>query len=463
MTNRETAPKSGSALRVGAELELTFSDLLANGQGVGRADGMVVFCFGPLPDERARVRVTEVKQRYAVAELRELLAVSAARAQPFCRVFGSCGGCQLQHLNYATQLEWKRRAVRDALERIGGIADADVRETIGMTHPRAYRNKMSLVVDRRSDPPALGFYRQRSHDIVAIDACPIVTPELDADLARLDAVRTDAPVRAMLGDARHLVARSSRATGQSVLTVTTQRRAESARRAAPLLMREIPELAGVTNSFDLSSTNAIVGRRHAVLAGEAEIEETIGGLVYRVSPGSFFQVNAAMLERIFELLEPLLERPRRIVDLYCGAGTFALFFAKHGWTVFGVEESAQAVAEAEANARRNDLTRHARFETGRVERLAGASLQALHDADVVFVDPPRKGCDEATLAAIAQARVAELWYLSCDPATLARDSKFLVAKGYRLAAAQPFDMFPQTGHVETFVQLENSNFATRDN
>jgi 23S rRNA (uracil1939-C5)-methyltransferase len=456
LTSRETAPKLGTALRVGAELELTFNDLLANGQGVGRAEGLVVFCFGPLPGERARVVVTQVKPRYAVADLRELLSESPARTQPFCPVFGRCGGCQLQHLNYPAQLEWKRQVVRDALERIGGHREIDVRATIGMTEPRAYRNKMSLVVDHHTAPPALGFYRQRTHDVVPIAACPIVTPELNADLAQLDAARSGESVRAMLDEARHLVARSARTSARSVLTITTERRAESVERVAPLLLRELPGLAGVTNSFDLAGENAILGRRYRLLAGEAEIEETIGGLRYRVSAGSFFQVNVEMVGRIFEFLTPWLERPRRVVDLYCGVGTFALFFAKHGCQVYGVEENAQAIAEAAANARRNGLALRARFRAAKVERVGSAPelRNALNEADVCFLDPPRKGCDEATLDAIVQARVRAIWYLSCDPATLARDSKFLVAKGYRLGTVQPFDMFPQTGHVEALAQLE---------
>jgi 23S rRNA (uracil1939-C5)-methyltransferase len=455
LTSRGTAPNPGAALRKGVELELAFTDLLANGQGVGRSDGIVVFCFGPLPEERARVRITEVKQRYAVADLLELLEASALRAKPFCPVFGACGGCQLQHLEYPAQLEWKRNVVREALQRIGGLGGIEVRQTIGMTQPRGYRNKMSLVVDHAASAPALGFYRQRSHEVVPIDACPIVTEKLNADLAGLDAIRTEAPVDAMLRDARHLVARSS-AAGQSVLTIATARRSESARRAAPLLLREIRGLAGVTNSFDPTSTNAIVGRRQRALGGESEIEESIGGVRYRVSAGSFFQVNVEMLGRIFDSLEPLLTPPGRIVDLYCGAGTFALFFAKHGWRVYGVEENAQATAEAVANARRNGLEQLVRFQTGRVEQLAGAPglRNALRKADVLFLDPPRKGCDDVTLAAVTEARVAALWYLSCDPATLARDSKFLVAKGYRLVTVTPFDMFPQTGHVEALAQLE---------
>ena len=348
MTTRDTAPSPTATLRKGVELELEFTDLLANGQGVGRVGGLVVFCFGPLPEELARVRVTEVKQRYAVAETIEIRRESPKRARPFCPVFGTCGGCQLQHLSYPAQLEWKRNVVRETLQRIGGLAGIEVHETIGMSEPRAYRNKMALVVGRSEDAPVLGFYKQRSHDVVAIDACPVVAPKLDADLRRLDGLRSTAPVGALLSDVRHLVARSSNATGESVLTLTTARRSESARRVAPLLMRDLPGLAGVTNSFDLASENAIVGRRHRVLVGRGEIEETIGGVRYRVSAGSFFQVNVEMVGRIFAYIAPWLEPPRRIVDLYCGVGTFALFFAKHGWAVYGVEENAQAIAEAAA-------------------------------------------------------------------------------------------------------------------
>ncbi len=458
MTSSETALNSGAPLRSGAELELAFTDLLANGQGVARAGALVVFCFGPLPGEVARLRITEVKQRYAVAEALAILREAPERARPFCPVFGTCGGCQLQHLGYPAQLQWKRKVVVDALERIGGSAGVDVRPTIGMAQPRAYRNKMSLVVEHRTTPPAVGFYRQRSHDVVPIDACPIVTPKLDADLRRLAALRENAAVSDMLGDARHLVARSADATGKSVLTITTERRSESAHRAAPLLLREVAGLAGVTNSYDLASANAIVGRRHRSLGGAAEIEETIGGVRYRVSAGSFFQVNVAMMGRIFDYLKPWLAPPRRIVDLYCGVGTFSLLFAAHGWRVHGIEENVQAIAEAAANARRNGLGELVRFTTGRVERLVGmpAVRNALRKTDVLFLDPPRKGCDETTLGAVAGAGVPVLWYLSCDPATLARDSKFLVAKGYRLGSIQPFDMFPQTGHVETLARLEYS-------
>lgn len=450
-------------LRAGEQLEIEFTDVLANGQGVGRASGIVVFCFGPLAGERARVRIATIKQRYAVAEMLELLVESPARARPFCAVFGACGGCQLQHLAYDAQLKWKREIVRNALLRIGGFAEVHVSETVGMKEPRAYRNKMAVVVDRRSNPPALGFYRQRSHDVVPIDACPIVTPQLGAVLAALVKGRSKAAIAHVLRAARHLVARAARATGKVVLAVTSESEIADARGVAPSIRRELPAVAGIVNSYDLAGENAILGRRYRLLDGDGEIEEAAGGVRYRISAASFFQINVEILERIFDFMEPWLNPPGRIVDLYCGSGTFALYFARHGWSVDGIEENRHAIAEAQANARLNGLEGRARFETGRVEQMVGVASVArtLQEAGVVFLDPPRKGCEAVVLAALAQARVRNVWYLSCDAAKLARDLKFLVSKGYRLGVVQPFDMFPQTGHVETLVQLEYFEIDTR--
>ncbi|MBV9233697.1 MAG: 23S rRNA (uracil(1939)-C(5))-methyltransferase RlmD [Candidatus Eremiobacteraeota bacterium] len=429
--------------------------MLSNGQGVGRLDGLVVFCFGPLPGERARVRISEVKPRYAVARLLRLIAESPDRAVAFCPVFGSCGGCQLQHLNYPAQLAWKRNVVRQALARIGSADDVEVAPAIGMAEPRAYRNKMALVVDRATKPPALGFYRQRSHAVVAIDRCPVVAPGLDDLLQRLDRARGTPAVEAMLSESRHLVARSSAAGGEIVLTITSDRRSGAASAAAAQLLRDVPGLRGVENSFELPGANAILGRKRQRLAGSVEIDEVIAGIRYRIAAGSFFQINTEIVSRIFEILGPRLARPARVVDLYCGVGTFSLFFARHGWSVVGIEEDSRAVAQARANARLNGLERYVRFETGRVEHAVASArvAPALRDASVVFLDPPRKGSDEATLGAIAHAK-PQIWYLSCDAATLARDSKFLVAKGYRITAVQPFDMFPQTGHVESLAFFE---------
>jgi 23S rRNA (uracil1939-C5)-methyltransferase len=424
---------------------------------------MAVFCFGPLPRETARVAIATVKQKYAVADLIRLISGSPYRVQPFCSVFGVCGGCQVQHLSYPAQLAWKRDVVQNALQRIGGFADVAVRDTIGMNAPRNYRNKMSLVVEHRSQLPSIGFYKQRSHEVVPIDACPIVMPQLSDYVGRLNAGRLDEEIAGALEPARHVVARAARATGQAVFTVTTDRASDAVERGATALQARLPGVVGVTNSYDLTSENAILGRRQRVLAGTPEIEETIHGIRYRVSAASFFQVNVEIVGRIFEFMKPGLTVPRRVVDLYCGAGTFALFFAKHGCDVFGVEENASAVAEAVENAELNGLQDRVRVCSGRVEEVLRRSegRDVMRRAQIVFLDPPRKGSDEATLGAVAAAGVPNIWYLSCDPATLARDLKFLTAKGYRFGVVQPFDMFPQTGHVETLVTLYNEAGAAR--
>jgi 23S rRNA (uracil1939-C5)-methyltransferase len=450
-------------LRAGTELEVAFTDLLANGQAVGRAGGIVVFCFGALPQERACVEITTVKQKYAVGKLIKLLTASPFRAQPFCPVFGSCGGCQVQHLSYPAQLAWKADMVRNALQRIGGLQDVAVRDTVGMINPRNYRNKMSLVVDGTATPALMGFYQQRSHEIVPIEACPIVSTQLSDYIGRLLAARTADETAGAMREARHLVARNARATGQAVLTVTTLHPSQTVEKAAPALLARLPGAVGITNSFDLTSTNAIVGKRHKLLSGVQEIEEVIAGVRFRVSAGSFFQVNVEIVARIFDFMKPGFTRPRKILDLYCGVGTFSLFFATHGCDVYGIEESRQAIAEAEANARLNGLEERVRFRAGRVEELLERPdvRTALREAQIVFLDPPRRGCDESTLAAIGSSGAPNVWYLSCDPATLARDLKVLTAKGYRIGVVQPFDMFPQTGHVETLVTLYNEASAAR--
>jgi 23S rRNA (uracil1939-C5)-methyltransferase len=246
-----------------------------------------------------------------------------------------------------------------------------------------------------------------------------------------------------------------------VLTITSAEASRLAERAAPALFKLLPHAVGITNSFDLTSENAIMGRRQNALVGEAAIEEEMEGVRYRVSGESFFQVNVEIVQRIFDFIRPELTRPQAIVDLYCGAGTFSLFFAKHGATVFGIEESAQAVAEAQANADLNGMQSSVHFRAGRVEdavRMPDAR-DALRDAGIVFLDPPRKGSDERTLGAIAAAGAPRIWYLSCDPATLARDLKFLAAHSYRLELVQPFDMFPQTGHIEALVMLRRTTEA----
>jgi 23S rRNA (uracil1939-C5)-methyltransferase len=327
---------------------------------------------------------------------------------------------------------------------------------IGMREPRGYRNKMALVVDTQGSEPVFGFYRARSHDLVPIERCPIVLEPLDAAIGKLaEAAQAPATAPAFAG-VRHVVMRSGLTSpGSGVLSLTTETKSAAVARLAPDLAAAVPGVAGISNSYELSNANAVIGRRMDFVWGKREMEETIEGVRFRVSPASFFQINGEMVAAIFRTLAPLIAGAPKIVDLYCGAGTFAIYFASRGADVVGVEENAAAVAEARQNARLNKVEERVRFVRARVEGELGnpAGREALRAADIVFLDPPRKGSDEATLATLADAAVRQIWYLSCNPATLARDLRYLDGRGYAIERVQPFDMFPQTGHVETLVTL----------
>jgi 23S rRNA (uracil1939-C5)-methyltransferase len=455
-------------LAPGDIVEISCTDLIAKtGQAVGRSDGMVVYVLGPVPGERARVRIETVKAKYAVGELVELLSHSPDRVDPFCGVFGACGGCQVQHLAYPAQLRWKRGIVENALRRLGGIDDAPVAMPIGMANPRSYRNKMALVVTAAAategdvPPVQFGFYAARTHDIVPIETCPIVMPQLDAAIAGFwDAARDPETRPAFIG-AKHVVARAGLASGESVVSLTSDRASTQLPSLGAKLAAKLPGVVGIGNSFEPPSENAVMGRKNVTVFGSSEMQEEIDGVRFRVSPASFFQVNSEMVGKIFDYLAKQVPNVDRIVDLYCGAGTFALFFAKHGARVVGIEENPHAVREAKANALLNGVDEKTAFMNGRVEAVLrtkpGAS--SLAASDVVFLDPPRKGSDEATIDAIVRARVPHVWYLSCNPATLARDLAQLVAGGYRLGAVQPFDMFPQTGHIEALASLHRADVS----
>ncbi|TAM61573.1 23S rRNA (uracil(1939)-C(5))-methyltransferase RlmD [bacterium] len=460
LTNRSaTSP----APALGQEVVLTLTDLLANGQGVGRAGGMVIFVTGGLPQERVRVRISSVKSNYAVGELLEIIVRSPDRTQPFCAVFGICGGCQVQHLAYPAQLRWKRNMVASAFKRIAGL-EVEVAETIGMADPRSYRNKMSLVVKERPGGTFdVGFYQARSHELVPIDSCPIVLPQLDAYVRNLATLARSAAGAAILRGVRHLVARAGKASGHAVVSLTTERLAEHLDNAVARLTAALPGLVGVQNSFEPASQNAVMGRKQRTIWGQNEMEEEIDGIRFRVSPASFFQVNSEMVGQIFRFVASGLTSPRRVVDLYCGAGTFSIFFARLGCTVFGVEESSHAIDEARANARLNLVEESTEFTVGRVEDALDEPRigLALRGAQIVFLDPPRKGVEPAALEALAAAGVPNIWYLSCNPATLARDVAQLHTAGYELGIVQPFDMFPQTGHVEVLCTLWRKDSAPK--
>ncbi len=450
MTNNGAAEPPAALL---ARTPLHIDDLLQNGQGVGRAGDLVAFVTGALPGERVRVAVDAIKPNYASTHAVEILERSPDRVESVCPVFPRCGGCQTLHLRYEAQVAWKQRMVREAFARLAGLmVDVLPPVTAPLIEGTRYRNKVSLVPHVASGQGSVGFYELRSHRVVPVTACPVVLPWLDQAIRGVAAFARKSP--ALLRQVRHIVGRTGLTHKTLVVALCTKERRPELHAAAEALRAEIPELTGVVESYDPASANVILGRRNATLWGSDETIEQVQGATFRFGVASFFQINTAILERIAGHLLHALAGARRVVDLYCGVGTFAVMLARNGVSVTGVESSPRAVDEAAANAARNGATTAAFECATATQAVTGARGRTLlHGADAAILDPPRRGCEPQLLQALAGARLPRIEYLSCNPATLARDARLLADAGYTVTAVTPFDMFPFTGHVEVLTEF----------
>jgi 23S rRNA (uracil1939-C5)-methyltransferase len=454
LTNNGAAEAPAALL---ARTPIRVDDLLQNGQGVGRVGDLVTFVTGALPGERARIAVDALKSRYASAHAVEILERSPDRVESVCPVFPRCGGCQTLHLRYEAQLLWKRRMVSEALARLGGLkVDVEAAVTAPMIEGTRYRNKVSLVSQQQSSRHgSIGFYEARSHRLVSVAACPVVLPWLDRAIDKIAEFVASSKFAASA--LRHVVARTGLTQTTLVVCLCTKGRTPALASCVPVLRDAIGGLTGIVESYDPGSANAVFGRRSVTLWGSTHTVERVAATTFQFGIASFFQINTAILERIAGHLQSELRGSRRIVDLYCGVGTFAVLLARGGAAVTGVESYAPAVEEAAVNAARNGAVTAA-FECARVDAAVSGERgrTLLAGVDAVILDPPRRGCDAEVLHALAGARVPRIEYLSCNPATLARDARLLADVGYSLARVIPFDMFPFTGHVEVLAEFTRS-------
>lgn len=400
---------------------LRLHDLSSQGDAVGRHEGKVVFVPLGLPGELVRVALDEDRGRYARARLLDVLDPSPERVQPPCPYYGLCGGCHLQHMTYAAQLAYKQGLVRSQLQKIAHIDGRAVRPILGMDEPWAYRNHIQLS----SQPEGLlGFQAWRSHEIIAVESCLLTHPFLDEIWEALDLD---------LEGAQRVSLRAGLATGEQMLIL------EGDDSSLPELEVDVP-----ISCVYLGSEGELV-----VMAGDSYLHEELGGRRYRISAPSFFQVNTAQAERMLSVVEELLD-PRTsetLVDAYCGVGALSLFIAPKVGRVVGIESSPWAIEDALHNANEQDAVE---FRCGAVEDV----LPELDvRADAIVLDPPRSGCSPRALQALLRCAPRRIVYVSCDVATLARDVRQLVAKGYELAVVQPIDMFPQTHHIESVALL----------
>ena len=427
----------------------------SDGEGVARIGGMAVFVKGALRGELAEVFIEHVGHSAAWGRAERILEPSPARVEPDCPYYGRCGGCQFRHMTYEEELESKRQRVEDALRRIGGI-EIDVSVIHGAKNTQRYRNKVQFPVGAEG----IGYYQGRTHRVVDIEDC-LLQPELDSAcraavkgwMERFSVPAYDERTRK--GLIRHLFLRTN--ADQEVLCCLVAN-GETLPREGELvdaLRAAATSLAGVVLSVNTRKTNVILGNEFRTLWGRDWLEEELCGHRFRLSIPSFFQVNRDQAEVLYRRALDFagLTGTETVVELYCGIGTISLTLAERAGQVIGVEVVPQAVADAKENARRNGLAHKTRFACGDAADLAAKLEAAGTRPDVVVVDPPRKGLAAEVVDAIAGMSPDRVVYVSCDPATLARDVKRFAELGYHPVQAEAVDMFPRTAHVETLVCL----------
>lgn len=432
------------------------------GEGIGKIDGYPLFVKDALPGDLAEVRVTKVKKTYAFARLERLLEASPERTEPRCPLHRRCGGCQIQALSYEKQLEYKEQKVREDLIRIGGFADPPVFPVLGMDEPYHYRNKAQFPFGRnREGRIVTGFYAGRTHMIVPGTDCAIGVPENKQILELiLDFIEKHgiAPYDETTGKGllRHALIRKGFATGELMVCLVINGRSFPHVEELADRLFEIPGMTSFSLNVNQKNTNVILGEEVIPVRGQTYITDRIGGVSYQISPLSFYQVNPVQTEKLYRtaLEYAGLTGGETVWELYCGIGTISLFLARGAGQVYGVEVVPQAVEDARRNADLNGIT-NVVFYLGKAEEVLPEKYEKDGiRADVIVVDPPRKGCDSACLETMLRMEPERIVYVSCDPATLARDLKILCADGrYELSKVQPVDMFPHTAGIENVAQL----------
>ena len=446
----------------GSLIEIEISDLSDRADGVGRWEGRVVFVPDTVTGDRALVRLVRVKPQYAYGQLQKLLSPSPHRIRPQCIVADKCGGCQWQHIDLAYQQQAKQQVILDAMERIGGFKNPPLAPILSSPSGLHYRNKVTYPLQRSATGNVqAGYYRKGSHKLVNLNQCPVQDSRLDPFLTQ---IKQDIEAKGWgiynetreTGKLRHLALRIGRKTGEVLLTlVTTDWHLEGIEDQAQTWLDQFPELVGVCLNQNAQRNNIILGKETRCLAGKPALQEEFAGLTFFLRPDTFFQVNTETAEALcYHILDRLaLTGSETVVDAYCGVGTFTLPLAKQVKQVIGIESQASAIAQGKQNAEYNQI-RNVTFEVGKVEKILP---QLETTPDVVFLDPPRKGCDRAVLDTLLAIAPQKIVYLSCRPATLARDLKTLTEGGYQITQIQPADFFPQTAHVECAVFLEGGN------
>lgn len=438
-------------------ITVTIEDLSSEGLGVGHYDGMAFFIKDTVIGDVAEAKIMKLKKTYGYARLTRLITLSPDRIKARCPVARQCGGCQIQAMRYSAQLRFKEAKVRNNLIRIGKFEHPPMEPIISMEEPFRYRNKAQFPVGMSKDGRIIaGFYAGRTHAIIECEDCLLGVEEnrviLDLVLEYMKEYHIS-PYEELTGKGlvRHVMIRKGFATGEVMVCLIVNGDSLPHVDALVERLRTIQGMASITLNINREQTNVIMGREIKLLWGQPYIEDTIGSVRFRISPLSFYQVNPLQTEKLYnKALEYAgLTGEETVWDLYCGIGTISLFLAQRAKQVYGVEIVPAAIEDAKANAALNGMT-NAEFFVGKAEEVLPEKYEREGiTADVIVVDPPRKGCEESVLATMIQMAPKRIVYVSCDSATLARDLKYLCHHGYELTRCCPTDMFGNSVHVET--------------
>ena len=440
-------------------IELTIEDLGIDGEGIGKADGMAIFVKDAVVGDRIQAKIMKMKKHYGYARLMEVLEPSPVRCAPRCNFARQCGGCQLQAMSYEEQLKFKERKVKNHLLRIGKFKEDEIHmlPIMGMKEPWRYRNKAQFPfgLDKNGNIVA-GFYAGRTHDIIECEDCLLGVEENKDILGIIKGFMRVHGIRPYdetthKGLVRHALIRKGFHSGEIMVCLVINGKDIPAKEQ---LVEELCQVKGMTSisySINQEKTNVIMGKEIVNLYGPGYITDNIGNVTYQISPLSFYQVNPVQTEKLYgtALEYAGLTGNETVWDLYCGIGTISLFLAQNAKKVYGVEIVPQAIEDARRNAALNNIT-NAEFFTGKAEEVLPEQYEKNKVyADVIVVDPPRKGCDQVCLDTILKMAPKRVVYVSCDSATLARDVKYLGERGYEVKRVKTVDMFPWSGHVET--------------
>ena len=450
-----------SELHRGDPLQVSIETATIDGSGVARVDGQVVFVPGALPGERCSVRIAHVGRSAVFAQLLSVLTPSAHRVEPDCPYFPRCGGCALRHMDYEQELALKQAHVQSCLTRIGGQTISALPIT-GAAQTDGYRNKVQFPVQEQDGRPVAGFFSGKTHRVIPVRHCRIQPDCADAIRGAVLAWMEQYHIRAYdeqthTGYIRHIYIRFGTESGQILVCIVANcaQLPKKKQLVAALLAAE-PGITTIVFSPNTKKGNTVLGTEFHPLYGDGTITDTLCGLQFRLSAPAFYQVNHAQAERLYEKAVQLagLTGNETVLDLYCGTGTITLCLARHAKKAIGVEIVPQAIEDAKFNAAQNGMENAEFFCMD-----AGQAAKMLADRrvrpDVIVVDPPRKGVSADVIEAISAMAPQRVVYVSCDPATLARDLKLLTAAGYTLQTAEAFDLFPRCAHVETVVLLSH--------